>query len=63
MTSYKIQSHKLQIFQNVHEMKGSVFSKNFVTTNDNKTCLQFLEPKTKISFGRTLGAKLPQSHM
>ena len=57
MTSYKIQSHKLQIFQNVREMKVSVLGKNFGTAN------QFLEPKTKISFGRTLGAKLPQSHM
>ena len=55
--SYKIQSHKLQIFQNVREMKVSVLGKNFGTAN------QFLEPKTKISFGRTLGAKLPQSHM
>ena len=63
MTSYKIQSHKLQIFQNVREMKVSVFGKNFGTANDNKTWLQFLEPITKISFGRTLGAKLPQSHM
>ena len=36
MTSYKIQSHKLQIFQNVHEMKVSVLGKNFGTANDNK---------------------------
>ena len=44
-------------------MKVSVFGKNFGAANDNKTWLQILEPITKISFGRTLGAKLPQSHM
>ena len=56
MISYKTQSHKLQIFQNVREMKVSFLGKIIKK-------LQFLEPKTKISFGRTLRAKLPQSHM